>query len=433
MIEVDVTGQPIEVRDLDAEWLLELAEEAEQQSRASERRKLRYAAQWCALHPALPDGDASCWGEVADCDELLGGEGTPLVAAFTAEPFAAALGVSTRAGMALMADALELEHRLPAIWERVEALEVAPWRARRVAQATVTLSPEAAAHVDRCLAGIVDSCGPGRIDRAVAEAQALFDAEEQAEAEETARDSWSVRLTHGVGTTAGPLSRWVGTSFLEVIGDTQVLTDVHDLVCRRAAELGAAGDDDGLEVRKIRALGTIVDQAAGAAGEVDGAGGRSRSTLYLHADLADVLGDRVGTGTAERLGAATLERIRAWVGRGRVTVVPVLDRGRDDAVDGHDPPAWMRELVILRDRHCVFPWCERDARCCDVDHITPYDEHGPPGQTHPGNLAPLCRRHHRAKTARRWHYRRTPEGTFAWQGPHGRRFLVTPSGTVRLD
>ena len=38
---------------------------------------------------------------------------------------------------------------------------------------------------------------------------------------------------------------------------------------------------------------------------------------------------------------------------------------RTDAVDAHDPPAWMRELVILRDRHCVFPWCNRDARACD--------------------------------------------------------------------
>ena len=63
----------------------------------------------------------------------------------------------------------------------------------------------------------------------------------------------------------------------------------------------------------------------------------------------------------------------------------------------------MRELVILRDGHCVFPWCPTDARGCDQDHIDPYvpiDDGGPPGQTHPENLAPLCRRHHRCKTSR---------------------------------
>ena len=92
----------------------------------------------------------------------------------------------------------------------------------------------------------------------------------------------------------------------------------------------------------------------------------------------------------------------------------------------------MRELVILRDGHCVFPWCGRDARTCDVDHIEPYDEHGPPGQTRPDNLAPLCRRHHNAKTFGRWRYHRAPDGpgdTYTWTDPHGRTFQVTPDGT----
>ncbi len=46
----------------------------------------------------------------------------------------------------------------------------------------------------------------------------------------------------------------------------------------------------------------------------------------------------------------------------------------------------MREQVLLRDSHCVFPGCRRDSRACDLDHITPYipiDEGGPPGQTNP--------------------------------------------------
>ena len=74
----------------------------------------------------------------------------------------------------------------------------------------------------------------------------------------------------------------------------------------------------------------------------------------------------------------------------------------------------MREQVILRDRHCVFPWCGRDARATDLDHTiayVPMDEGGPPGQTHPHNLAPLCRRHHRAKTFTSWHYERARDGT----------------------
>jgi hypothetical protein len=95
----------------------------------------------------------------------------------------------------------------------------------------------------------------------------------------------------------------------------------------------------------------------------------------------------------------------------------------------------MRELVTLRDRHCVFPWCRVDARACDLDHIEPYvdlDDAGPPGQTAPSKLACLCRRHHNAKTSRRWSYIRNKDGTYTWHGPHHQTYVVTPEGTTAL-
>jgi 5-methylcytosine-specific restriction endonuclease McrA len=105
-------------------------------------------------------------------------------------------------------------------------------------------------------------------------------------------------------------------------------------------------------------------------------------------------------------------------------------------VDAHDPPEWMRELVIQRDAHCVFPYCGTRARACDLDHITAYvepDHGGPPRQTSPDNLAPLCRRHHRCKTFTRWHYRRRPDGSYEWTDPSRRRYLVAPGhGTYPL-
>ena len=106
---------------------------------------------------------------------------------------------------------------------------------------------------------------------------------------------------------------------------------------------------------------------------------------------------------------------------------------RTDGVDQHDPPEWMRELVILRDRECVFPYCHKDARACDLDHIEAYvemDDGGPPGQTRPDNLAPLCRRHHRAKTHRGWTYVRNRDGTYTWTSSYGRRFNVDTKGVV---
>ena len=59
-----------------------------------------------------------------------------------------------------------------------------------------------------------------------------------------------------------------------------------------------------------------------------------------------------------------------------------------DAVDAHDPPAWMRDLVILRDPRCVFPHCQRDARGCDLDHIDPVRRHRPTRPNQPSQPRP---------------------------------------------
>ena len=93
----------------------------------------------------------------------------------------------------------------------------------------------------------------------------------------------------------------------------------------------------------------------------------------------------------------------------------------------------MRELVILRDPACVFPYCDKPARDCDLDHTDAYvemDDGGPPGQTHPDNLAPLCRRHHRAKTFRGWSYSRNRDGSYTWTGPRGHRYTADQRGVV---
>jgi hypothetical protein len=97
----------------------------------------------------------------------------------------------------------------------------------------------------------------------------------------------------------------------------------------------------------------------------------------------------------------------------------------------------MRELVVQRDGHCVFPLCGTPARCCDLGHISPYlplEDGGPRGQTSPAKLAPLCRRHRRCKTFTRWTYRRRPDGTYEWADPGGTRYLVIPrrGGSYRL-
>ena len=68
--------------------------------------------------PPPTPGSRRSAGAALLADESLGGDGTPAVAAFTPEPFALALGMSPSAGAQLIADALDLRHRLPMLWKR---------------------------------------------------------------------------------------------------------------------------------------------------------------------------------------------------------------------------------------------------------------------------------------------------------------------------
>ena len=145
---------------------------------------------------------------------------------------------------------------------------------------------------------------------------------------------------------------------------------------------------------------------------------RAQTVLYLHLDKADLDDDtRSSAGEAERLGPVTTDKIRDWLGDCTARIQPVIRVDGDDAVNGHDPPDRMREQVILRDPTCRFPGCQVDSRRCDLDHVVPYDPDGPPGQTRPSNLVPLCRRHHNAKTTGLWRYVRTTDGDCVWTGP----------------
>jgi hypothetical protein len=440
-----------DLEELAESALLSEATEIESVLREGEVHKLRIAYQWAVAHPPL-DARETGAGPVLPAmltePETLGGPGTPEVAAFTSEPLAVAMGCAPASASSLLADTLDLHHRLPLLWDQVRALLVPAWKARRVAFRTRRLSLDAARWVDRQLAGRVSSLSAPALDRLVAEAAARCDGDNLADREQTSRSSWDVVLEHPDPQDSS------GTSELHATGDTLDLTRFHDVVCAEAEALGALGDTDPLGVRKAKALGVIADAQARldltsllgtpepeAHEQARREALRRRDAkvrLYLHASLADVVGGARGaTGSVEALGPATLDLIREWVGRSRVTIQPVLHVAADDrwSVDQHDPPPRMAEEVRLRDEACAFPWCGRAARQCDLDHRDPFvdpGDGGPPGQTSSESLAPLCRRHHRAKTAGRWSYERTGPGSYLWTGPAGLTALVTPLGTVSV-
>ena len=136
-----------------------------------------------------------------------------------------------------------------------------------------------------------------------------------------------------------------------------------------------------------------------------------------------------------------LDQVKGWCGdtRTKVSVKPVIDLTASLSTPAYEVPDRIREQVILRDRTCVFPWCTRPARGCDIDHATEYDHDAhadgreQPGPTRTGNLAALCRFHHRLKTHTAWRYRMTEAGVFEWTSPHGHRYRRDHHGTTAID
>ncbi|MGN6251981.1 MAG: hypothetical protein ACTHNS_09245 [Marmoricola sp.] len=425
-----LAGSPVEVLDAVA-----AADAAERREAAA---KLGAVLAWAHAHPAGAE-DAASWAidhsllDDEDGLDRLGGAGTPAVAEFAVEQLATRLRISSTAAMGLVADVLNLAHRHPALWDRVQTGACPAWTARRIADACSTLPVEAAAWVDGQVGHLAGRCTQRRIDAALAYAVAKWDPKKLREAEEQARDARHLDLELP-GQNCRPSN--VATAAIRgQLSPTDALK-FDALVAAQAARLAEQGDTSSLDIRRAKALGVIADALM--TGELDlatidhaeGRGPAKRrsslpATLFVHVRIEDLLAhlsgeDRIGR--IEKLGPATLDLLAQWLGDTDLRIRPVLDMGRTDAVDAHDPPAWMRELVIQRDRHCAFPGCDRDARTSDLDHVDPYvpmDEGGPPGQTSPANLAPLCRRHHRCKTFTAWRYQRLPDGDYQWTSPDG--------------
>ncbi len=313
-----------EVGDLDPSTVLELARDNERELREREFRKLQLAAHWADLHPATTDtGVETPGGPALLADESLGGDGTPAVAAFTPEPFALALGLSPGAGAQLIADALDVRHRLPLLWKRVSRLEVPAWQARRVARQTHRLPKAAAMWVDQQLTDRT-TCGPVIVDRLVVQAIAAYDPEEHEDLEDQSKAGWDVTLTHPEATD------FLGTSHLEATGDTLVLKAFYDQICGIAHQLFLDGDTSPLGVRKVKALGILTGQPTTT--------GNAKVKVYARVEAHDLEPDTLAVGEIEKLGTATLTKIRDWVGHHHVVIQPVLNMARRDAIDSHDPP-----------------------------------------------------------------------------------------------
>ncbi len=412
---------------------------------------LQAAVDWALLHPARGAGDEAGFTlPGSEHVEPIAGQGCPAVSEFCIAEFGAVLGLTTISAKHYLGQALELAHRLPRLWRRVQAGHCPAWKARRIAETTIhaDLAPGAAAYVDRHVAPFAHRMGTAAVDRLVDEAIARFHPDRAAAAARDAQDARHV-------TIEDDQVSFHGTMRIEAELDLADALDFRDAVARGAKAREQLGSEESVDARRAKAVGDMarhqlaLDLAPGGdTGHRDPATSTSPPALpaarevVLYVHLADAALQTHGRapGTLDPIASiengdhlALVDQIKAWCADAhtRVTVKPVIDLDERLWAPGYNIPDRLREQVILRDKTCVFPRCGRSARRCDIDHVIPYDRTDPAagGQTASDNLAPLCRRHHRLKTHGRWRYRMTSLGVFEWTSPHGYQFRRDRSGT----
>jgi hypothetical protein len=423
------------VEDLDAAETLAAAEAVVRERRALEVRELELALHWADLHGNDPriEGEP----EVPGAARLvqLGGAGTPPVQDLPLCELAMARGQHTWATRAFVADGLDLRHRLPEFYTALREGRSDLWVARKVASSTRKLEPQAAALVDEAVAAAVDE-GPGRL-LAIAEARVIEADTEQARAErEVGRRRRYVAVTptdeFGLRTVIAPVVPADGV-WLDAFVDR--VADALDARRELVPDLPADCTRDELRSTALGWLAHPEDVLALLAGEDSsrGRGAKARPAVvhvHLHQAALEGVG---GVARVEEIGPMLQEELIGLLGHARVTLVPVMDLATSVSVNGYEHPQAVKDRTHLRTVGDVFPHAATISRRVDMDHPTPYDATGPPGQTGDHNAGPLGRRHHRAKTHLPYRCRQLALGRYLWRSPHGLDRLVDATGTHELD
>ena len=294
---------------------------------AAEADLLRAACAWADLHPAESIHEAALLSRHGDTPLPVAGPGAPLVAEFCVAEFAAAVGLPTETGKAYLGEALELRHRLPRTWARVGSGDLAAWRARRIARATIALSPAGAGFVDAQVAPFAHRIRPSGVDRLVEEAIVRFMPEEARRRREAADDGRHVHVH------TGQVS-FEGTVWVQAEVDLADALDLDTALSAGAARLADLGSVASLDVRRSEALGEMARRQLSLDLDTDQPREAHRSgARWCCTSTSPRTRSRHRTRSCTWPGWRTpasfvdADQVRAWCGRPgtSVTVRPVVD------------------------------------------------------------------------------------------------------------
>ena len=245
------TTAPATIEELDSPSdVLAFARTRRADADRAEADVLTAAVVWAEQHPPESIHEAATWIGGGETGLLLAGPGAPMVAEFCIAEFALAIGKSTDAGKVLISHGLELKYRLPQHWARIQSGHLPVWRARRVADATLLLTPEAAAFVDAQVAPFAHKIGFTALERLVEEAKDRFMPEQAMADAQRAADGRHVRFHHDQVS-------FNGTTRIEGELDLADALDLDAALSAGAEQLALAGSTESLDVRRAMAAGEI--------------------------------------------------------------------------------------------------------------------------------------------------------------------------------
>jgi hypothetical protein len=324
-------------------------------------------------------------------------------------------GAATR--LVKLARAVDVEAGSPTA-AALAAGEVNVEQAKVITDAVAKLPAEHRTAGEEHLVGEAASFGPrelGRLGQRIFEVVAPEEADKQAlaELERAERRAWQHR---GLWLTDIP-----GTAQVRVTGvltqeDAAIVHAATDPLCaprtlrRRTGNDTNGNDTDPADTRSPgeRRVDAVIEicRLACAYGQLPDNGG-DRPQVIVTIDY-DNLRQQVGAGTFDdgsHLSPAAARRLACDAG-----IIPAvlgttsqpLDVGRQSRL----ATGPLRRALVLRDRGCAFPGCDRPPHWCDAHHVLHWSNGGP---TELSNLVLLCGYHHRLIHHSDWQVKINPQ------------------------
>ncbi len=344
------------------------------------------------------------------CKDDDGGFADEAAAAGAAE-IAAALRLTRRAADAEMTLALELQRRLPGVWDALCEGTIDVRRARVIVNNTLHLTIAGARSIVDEVIGDAPLLTTGQLQAKLRKLCIEVDPDDAKDRYQRAVEDRRVIFEPTVD----------GTSELHALSLSPERAAAARANINQLA-LHAKRNGDTRTMDQLR-TDILLDLLSGTQASHTCKGGVELLTdLPTLTGLADNPGELAGYGPVIADIARQVVKNQQNTEWRWTLVDPDTGMPIDGGITRRRPTTAQRRRVQTRHRTCVHPGCRMPATACDIDHRIPWSESH---ITKTDDLAPLCRHHHTIRHRHGWTYRPLPSGDFEFTTPLGHTYTTS--------